>query len=363
MNILIYAVNWNKESGGPYQSISNLMRGLSRDFKIYLVSVGKPEDLDTSPSCEYYISERDSPISRMISLSLICRVCLLLKKGKIDFIILNENWTFNLYIISLFARLFSIPYSISPRGTLMKNPMLEKRLFKKIIWFFFFKRTFHLAKFIHVTSVEEGRDLSLILQNVKIVDIPNFIVLPPPHEAILDVKVKSFVYVGRIHTEKGLLTLLEAWKMFTSKEYDWTLHIYGPDSSFKSELKDFIASEKLERIIIGDAIWSSEKNRIIRSASYFINSSPSENFGVAILESLMLGTPVICTKGAPWSVLEREGCGWWVDHSADSLCLAMQEASKITLKKYKQISMHSKLIGKEFSPEIHLQSWMENIVK
>ena len=35
---------------------------------------------------------------------------------------------------------------------------------------------------------------------------------------------------------------------------------------------------------------------------------------------------MISTKGAPWSGLEREGCGWWVDHGVDALATALRAA-------------------------------------
>ena len=36
--------------------------------------------------------------------------------------------------------------------------------------------------------------------------------------------------------------------------------------------------------------------------------------------------PVISTKGAPLSGLEREDCGWWIDHRADPLAAVLAQA-------------------------------------
>jgi hypothetical protein len=35
---------------------------------------------------------------------------------------------------------------------------------------------------------------------------------------------------------------------------------------------------------------------------------------------------VISTKGAPWSGLESEGCGWWIDHGVEPLAAALAHA-------------------------------------
>jgi glycosyltransferase involved in cell wall biosynthesis len=47
---------------------------------------------------------------------------------------------------------------------------------------------------------------------------------------------------------------------------------------------------------------------------------------VVVAEALAHGTPVITTKGAPWSDLESYGCGWWVDIGVEPLVIALHEA-------------------------------------
>ena len=52
----------------------------------------------------------------------------------------------------------------------------------------------------------------------------------------------------------------------------------------------------------------------------------NENFGLTVAEALAAGTPAISTKGASWSGLEREGCGWWIDHGVEPLAAALAHA-------------------------------------
>jgi glycosyltransferase involved in cell wall biosynthesis len=40
---------------------------------------------------------------------------------------------------------------------------------------------------------------------------------------------------------------------------------------------------------------------------------------------MLVGTPGIATKGAPWRGLAREGCGWWIDHGDEPLAAALAE--------------------------------------
>ena len=55
--------------------------------------------------------------------------------------------------------------------------------------------------------------------------------------------------------------------------------------------------------------------------------SLNENFAITVAEALALGIPVIATKGSPWSGLETEGCGWWVDHGVEPLAALRKSMS------------------------------------
>ena len=40
-------------------------------------------------------------------------------------------------------------------------------------------------------------------------------------------------------------------------------------------------------------------------------------------------TPVLSAKAAPWSGLESEGCGWWVDNDVEALAVALAHAMSV----------------------------------
>lgn len=46
---------------------------------------------------------------------------------------------------------------------------------------------------------------------------------------------------------------------------------------------------------------------------------------MTVAEALAAGTPVICSKGAPWSRLEREDCGTWIDIGSEPLVRCLRE--------------------------------------
>ena len=64
----------------------------------------------------------------------------------------------------------------------------------------------------------------------------------------------------------------------------------------------------------------------LRGADLFVLPTINENFGLAIAEALAAGTPVITTKGAPWSDLAARGCGWWIEPETAALSEALRSA-------------------------------------
>jgi glycosyltransferase involved in cell wall biosynthesis len=77
----------------------------------------------------------------------------------------------------------------------------------------------------------------------------------------------------------------------------------------------------IEGPVAGDA-----KTAAYREADLFVLPTLNENFAISVAEALAAGTPVIATKGAPWHGLEREGCGWWIDHGVEPLVAALTKA-------------------------------------
>ena len=51
---------------------------------------------------------------------------------------------------------------------------------------------------------------------------------------------------------------------------------------------------------------------------------------MTIAEGLASELPVIATKGAPWSELETNKCGWWIDIGVDPLIAALSDATSLS---------------------------------
>jgi glycosyltransferase involved in cell wall biosynthesis len=95
-------------------------------------------------------------------------------------------------------------------------------------------------------------------------------------------------YLGRLSSEKGLYTLLKAI-------YDLKIHIKiigsGP---IEEELKNVFKNENIE--FLGYQSWSSIKEIIQLAKFVILPSEWYENNPLSVIESLCLGTPVLCSR-------------------------------------------------------------------
>ncbi|MEC8474180.1 MAG: glycosyltransferase, partial [Planctomycetota bacterium] len=119
------------------------------------------------------------------------------------------------------------------------------------------------------------------------------------------------LFLSRIHPKKGLEFLLDLFSQLSPERRDLRLMIAGPDDHEYAQQIRAIArtSPVRDRIhflgeVLGDRKWMS-----LAAATAFVLPSKSENFGIAVLESLASGTPVFVSDQTPWSIVNDEGAG------------------------------------------------------
>lgn len=97
----------------------------------------------------------------------------------------------------------------------------------------------------------------------------------------------SFVYVGRLSPEKGLVFLLDFFRKHP--EYNITICGDGP-------LYDYLDKNKTDNVIIKGYLNNKEIIPEIQKADVFILPSYSEPWGLVVEESIIAGVPVICSS-------------------------------------------------------------------
>ena len=102
------------------------------------------------------------------------------------------------------------------------------------------------------------------------------------------------MFLGRIHYGKGLELLVPALAQMQRK--DAMVVVAGPDSQgFEQHVKDLATSGAgvLDRMIFTGMIAGKEKLAALVDADLLAMPSYHENFGLAVIEALAVGTPVI----------------------------------------------------------------------
>jgi glycosyltransferase involved in cell wall biosynthesis len=201
---------------------------------------------------------------------------------------------------------------------------------KSIVWRLCQRSAIQYADCIHATAQSEYEEIRAVGLKNPVAIVPNGIDPPdlpdkPPERGVA--RRRTILALGRIHRKKALEVLILAWAKLESHYPDWRVRIIGPaECGHDNELKRLAQAHELERLTIEGPVYGNEKFAIYSDADLFVLPTRNENFGNVVAEALASAVPVISTKGAPWSALELERCGWWIDHGVDPMAQALVTA-------------------------------------
>ena len=99
---------------------------------------------------------------------------------------------------------------------------------------------------------------------------------------------------GRLEKQKDHATTIKAFAKFHESHPEYLLEIYG-EGSLKDELKSLAVSLGVGKSVIFAGFDPSALEKI-RTASAFVMSSRYEGISNAMLESLCMGVPTVCTR-------------------------------------------------------------------
>lgn len=223
------------------------------------------------------------------------------------------------------AQRLGLPYVVSTRGMLTQWALDQGRLKKKLAWALYQHRDLAAARMLHATADEEVEDIRRAGLRNPVVVLPNGVEVPDEARTAPSDGLRRALFVSRVHPKKGLLNLVEAWAEVRPE--GWEMVIAGPDEDgHRAEVEAHARQHGVEALrwvgeVDDDAKWD-----LYRSADLFVLPTFSENFGIVVAEALAVGVPAITTTGAPWSVLNERGCGWWIDIGVEPLAAALREA-------------------------------------
>lgn len=150
-----------------------------------------------------------------------------------------------------------------------------------------------ISNFARAKYIENGLPADRI--DVK----PNFV---DPDPGVSKSQGDYFVFIGRLSPEKGVWTLMKAWK----RHPDYPLKVVGDGPSFR-EMQSFVKREGLVGVEFVGKVPQDTIFEIIKpSRAVLFPSEIYETFGKVIIESFACGVPVICSRYGAFGELVDE---------------------------------------------------------
>ena len=197
-----------------------------------------------------------------------------------------------------------VPYIIRPLGTLNRWGMRNHHPWMKEVSFRFIEsRLLEEAAAIHYTSEQERLEAAELGVKQRSVIIPNPVELPPSLAApgFLQSRYPQLagkvliLFLSRLDRKKGLDLLLPAFAKLRAQHPNATLVVAGAgDDAFVNRLREGAARLGIQ----SDVVWTgfldeNDKQAALADADLFVLPSYSENFGVAVVEAMGHGLPVV----------------------------------------------------------------------
>jgi glycosyltransferase involved in cell wall biosynthesis len=320
VKVLISATSLQASYGGPAFSVSRLAGALAEEGAE--VALWAPDG-----------SARSSPLVR--ETAAVARhdgsVHQLVRSFQPDVLHDNGLWLAHNHRLAVLSRALGVPRVVSTRGMLEPWALGYHHWKKWAAWRLYQKRDLDHAAALHATAPAEAENLQRLGLKPAVVAIPNGVDLPDRPSSVRKTNGsgRTAVFLGRIHPVKGLTMLMEAWGQVRPR--DWRLVVAGPDEGGHRKKVEAAALAAG----IGDAVsftgpvLGEAKTAVLDSADLFILPSHTESFGMAVAEALAHGVPALVTTAAPWSMLERHGCGWQFAPTAPALAETLARAFAI----------------------------------
>ncbi|MCL4190853.1 MAG: glycosyltransferase [Thermoguttaceae bacterium] len=232
----------------------------------------------------------------------------------------------------------SVPSIIRPAGVLdsccleMGHKRL-KRAFNRLL----LRADLRRAACIHATSRDEAQQLRSFLPGCVVEVVPHGVSLPPSHRQCVAERFltryprlvgnRIILCMSRLHPIKRLHLAVEAFTQLLPRHPDLRLVIAGSDAGDLSGLQSSVERACIQdRVLFTGFLEGEQKAAAFAAADLFLHPSEHENYGVAVVEAMAHGVPVLTTPGvAAGEFVIRSGGGLVVEGQSASIASAIDE--------------------------------------
>jgi glycosyltransferase involved in cell wall biosynthesis len=225
-----------------------------------------------------------------------------------DVVHIHNLWQFPQYAAYKAALASGVPYVVSPHGGL--DPYLRRRGRgrKRLTTQLWQGEMLSNAALIHVTTTAEERLISDVAPHVPRAVVPcglhtdQFATLPPGDDFrrrhLGGYDGALILFLGRITEKKGVDVLIRAF-VAARRARTCRLAIVGPDDTGLRPRLEVLARELGvgDDVAFVEAVYGQERLGALSAADVWALSSHTENFGIAVIEAMAAGRPVVVSPG------------------------------------------------------------------
>ena len=358
MKIVHYIPSIDRTAGGTSTYMQVLAKGLDEIAEVHIITHASENPL-VMENCTVHYVHNYQPLSYSWKMT----IAFLLDEIKPDIVHVNCCWLPACAAVQRIAQKRGYKVVLTPHG--MLEPWIIKRHYwtRKVpaLWLYQ-KAAVQRADCVQATA-ESERDNLLKLgynSNIKVVR------LGIDAESI-EMKrswkqSRQILFLSRVHVKKGINFLVEAADVLRNELQGYKILVAGEgEADYVEAMKRMICDRGLQDIVqlIG-GVYGDEKWRLFQTSDFFVLPTHSENFGLAIAESLASGTPVITTVGTPWSDLNSSEAGAWIEIGTEPLVETLRRFLGLSEDELETMGRNGrKLIETKYSAHVMAEQMME----
>ena len=357
MKIIHYIPSIDRTWGGTSTYMQVLAKPLGELAEVHILTHTSDNPLPME-NCKVHDIPRFRPFSGTWKKTVVG----LLNSIKPDVVHINCCWTPDCAMIQRLAQKQGYKVVLTPHG--MLEPWIIQRHYwtRKVPALWLYQRAaIQKADCIQATA-ESERDNLLKLgynSNIKVVKLgidADGIEMKKSWK-----KTRQILFLSRVHIKKGINFLIEAATELRSELQGYKIIVAGEgDAAYVAEMKQMISDRGLQDIVqlIG-GVYGDEKWRLFQTSDFFVLPTHSENFGLAIAESLASGTPVITTVGTPWNDLNSSNAGAWIEIGTQPLVATLRQFLALSDEELETMGRNGrKLIETKYSAKVMAEEMM-----
>jgi len=302
--------------GGPVKAVLGMCRALNQ--------AGVQADIASTDADVQ--GNLDIPLGipfQMEGTTVYCFRCSLLRKygfslglsgwirrnlGNYDLVHLHAFFSYVPVPLVYYAKKYKVPYIIRPSGELSSWSLKKGRIKKELYFSLFGGHCLNTASALHLTSEDERVAARRLAPGTPCVVIPlgtdTFTEEEFPRRGgfrkkypMLDHKL-LIVFLSRLDHKKGLDRLLSAISALAMRRHNFAVVVAGSgEREYEDQVHDLVLAHGLkEKVIFTGFVQGQDKIDLLRDADVFVLPSYDENFGIAVIEAMAVGVPVVISN-------------------------------------------------------------------